>query len=329
MNWNLKKSFNEVVIKKLFMIACCVTMFIFIVGCSTPVFIVKKNDADVNGIPFYTKTAKCLHQAVYIVPYYQITFKVLQNDKVITTEAITISSKAYQSKPVQDFLTLIHKSPQKDEDTTATLNAWNSILGLNKEPYEQVNTNDVEWPKHLVANRSVPTVLVDYSNQYTLNAKSPFAGTVNADYKLNADGTLSEASGQIQEQTLSTALSGVTSLITAVGSLSALAALGVTKGTEGAEKEKPVTLQATIEKHFLRVTHSQFTTFQLGCGTDGAEVTGKFDTLIEEVTGNNTKDTKSGDNSIKINGTVTLPKSLGTTTTAKDASGSKPSSGSK
>jgi hypothetical protein len=321
MNRNLEKRFDEAVMKKILMIAWCVMMFLFIVGC-TPVFIVQKNGDDINGIPFYIKTAKCLHQSVYVVPYYQITFQVLKDDKVNTTETITISSKAYQSKPVEKFLTLMHQSPETT--LQAALNAWRSISNLNNDPYERVTVNDTEWPKYLVANSSAPTVLVDYSNQYTLNAKSPFAGTVNADYKLNEDGTLSEASGQIQEQTLSTVLSPIADVFkTAAGLLKAALDGG------GAEKTEKITLQAVVEKHFLKVTHSQFTTFQLGCGTDGKEVAGKFDTLIEEVAGNSTKDTKSDDNSIKINGTVTLPKSLGATTTTKDASGSKPSSESK
>ena len=309
MNRNLKKRFDEAVTKKIFVIAWCVMMFLFIVGC-TPVFIVQKNGDDVNGIPFYIKTAKCLHQSVYVVPYYQITFQVLKDDKVNTTETITISSKAYQSKPVEKFLTLMHQSPETT--LQAALNAWRSISNLNNDPYERVTVNDAEWPKYLVANSSAPTVLVDYSNQYTLNAKSPFAGTVNADYKLNEDGTLSEVLSPIADV-----------FKTAAGLLKTAMDGG------GAEKTEKITLQAVVEKHFLKVTHSQFTTFQLGCGTDGKEVAGKFDTLIEEVAGNSTKDTKSDDNSIKINGTVTLPKSLGATTTTKDASGSKPSSESK
>jgi hypothetical protein len=281
MNRNLKKRFDEAVTQKIFVIAWCVMMFLFIVGC-TPVFIVQKNGDDVNGIPFYIKTAKCLHQSVYVVPYYQITFQVLKDDKVNTTETITISSKAYQSKPVEKFLTLMHQSPETT--LQAALNAWRSISNLNNDPYERVTVNDAEWPKYLVANSSAPTVLVDYSNQYTLNAKSPFAGTVNADYKLNEDGTLSEASGQIQEQTLSTVLSPIADVFKTAAGLLKTAMDG-----------------------------------------GGAEKTEK----IEEVAGNSTKDTKSDDNSIKINGTVTLPKSLGATTTTKDASGSKPSSESK
>ena len=57
---------------------------------------------------------------------------------------------------------------------------------------------------HLVANTDTVKVLVDYKHQYALNEKVPFAGSVKADYKLNEDGTLSEASGEVQEQTLAT-----------------------------------------------------------------------------------------------------------------------------
>src|SRR5450759_4264472 len=108
MNGNVKKELEKTVMKRILVMTWCVLMLLFVVSCS-PVFIVHKNGAGVDGIPFYVKTAKCLHQSVYVVPYYQITFQELKDDKVNTTETITISSKAYQSKPVQDFLVLIHK----------------------------------------------------------------------------------------------------------------------------------------------------------------------------------------------------------------------------
>lgn len=300
-----------------------VLMLLFVVGCS-PVFIVRKNGAGVDGIPFYIKTARCLHQSVYVLSYYQITFQKLKDDKVYATETITISSKAYEDKTVQHFLALMRKSPSLDEaDLLLALADWSSISKLSKNPYEQVTADDAEWPKYLVANSSAPTVLVDYSNQYTLNAKSPFAGTVNADYKLNEDGTLSEASGQIQEQTLSTVLSALP-----VADLIKTAASILVKG-----KTETFTLQAAIEKHFLKVTRSQFKNFQVGCGTNGDVVTGQFDTLIEDVVGKSITGTKSSgtadDNSIKINGTVTgtvaLPKSSGTAATPNADSGSKTS----
>lgn len=321
MNRNIKKRFNEAVMKRIVVIACCVMMLLFI-ACTTPVFIVHNNStgANVDGIPFYIKKAKCLHQSVYVVPYYQITLQKMIDSKVDVASTITISSQMYQSKVMQNFLASILKSTETEFKNKLT--SWNDF---NEDPYAMITANDTNWPKYLVTNNSAFVTFVDYGNTYTLNAKTPLVGTANITYKLNDDGTLSDGSGQIQEQTLSTVLSAVTDTFKTAVSVSGRGA-----GTKATEQEQNITLQAVVEKRFLKETLSRYETFQVGCGTNGDVVAANYDTLIEEVTGDSTKDKKSSetadDNSVKFNGTVTLPKSLGTASTAKDASGSKSAS---
>ena len=68
----------------------------------------------------------------------------------------------------------------------------------------------------VVSKTSAPEAVVDYAKAYYLKAPRPWVGSSQVDEKLAADGTLTEGSVQVQSQTLSTILTAVTSIFTAV-----------------------------------------------------------------------------------------------------------------
>jgi hypothetical protein len=74
-----------------------------------------------------------------------------------------------------------------------------------------------EWQlPRMLANSISLTAEVDYGTIYAINEKRHFSGSSQADFKLAADGTLNEASGQVQDNTFATIVSAlpVSSLIT-------------------------------------------------------------------------------------------------------------------
>jgi hypothetical protein len=62
----------------------------------------------------------------------------------------------------------------------------------------------------------LPRQFVDYTDQYYVNAKRPLAGSANVDAKVAEDGSLSEASGQVESKTFETILGAlpISSVIT-------------------------------------------------------------------------------------------------------------------
>ena len=68
---------------------------------------------------------------------------------------------------------------------------------------------DDTWPKYLVSNSSDPKTFVNYNETYYLNAKNPLSGSAKVDYKLAGDGTLTEASAEITNDTFKTIVSAL------------------------------------------------------------------------------------------------------------------------
>jgi len=276
-------------------------------GCGRA-FVVKKGTDNVEGIPFYLKQAVCLHQMVYVAPYYRISFQSLVGEKVEFSRTVTLSENGYRDTNTQKFLSIMRKKPPLSEaDFKSATDAWDEMEKLNATPYQGITTSTPPWPIYLVANSNVPKVYVDYASTYTVNAKVPFAGSVNAAYELNADGTLTKASSQVTEETFKTVLGAlpIADLIkTAAGAGVAANFVSAAPAT--------VTIQAVVEPRALKITYSQNAAFTGGCADlkefDSAKPTG---VLIED-SGTQAPKEKADENAINVSGKITLPKSAST-----------------
>jgi hypothetical protein len=281
------------------------TLLIATIGCGQA-FVVKKGTHKVAGVPFYLKQAVCLHQMVYVAPYYRISFQSLVAEKVQFSRTVTLSETGYRDTNTQKFLSIMRKKPPlSDPDFQSASEAWEEMEKVSATPYQGILAAVSPWPTYLVANSNVPKIYVDYASTYTLNAKVPFAGSVNAAYELNADGTLTKASSQVTEETFKTILGAlpISDLIkTAAGA-------GIAANFVGAAPPTAVTIQAVVEPRALKVTYSQNADFTEGCA-DLKE----FDTdepkgvLIEDSGAEAPKD-KGDENAIGVSGKITLPKS--------------------
>jgi hypothetical protein len=286
------------------------------VGCG-PAFRVSKGDTRIKGIPFFVKTAKCEHSTAYVFPFYVITYQTLSNGKVQTTESVTISVAEYNAEEVTKFLEILRKKndPLDPNDITSANENWNKIkkAPYNIDPYNNVVGKSGRDP---VTNTATAKLLVDYTNPpYTLNSRTPFAGSVNVAYKLSPDGTLSEGSAQIEDKTFETVLNFISETLKTAATAGAFA-------LDQAGKPQPESrsLQGTVEKRALKITYSQIEDFTVGCKVTSPiqpNTTGSF--VVEEIGPKDASkdDAKPKDNEITVTGKITLPEKPKTDGTAE------------
>jgi hypothetical protein len=105
-------------------------------------------------------------------------------------------------------------------DENTVLANWRKVTPLISSnvltrPFASLKAEDLI----LLGSSAAPVVFVDYTDQYYVNAKLPWAGSANVDAKVAEDGSLTEASGQVETKTLETLLGPVNTAITgALGS---------------------------------------------------------------------------------------------------------------
>jgi hypothetical protein len=166
----------------------------------------------VPGVPFYPKKARCRQEVVWFEPIYTLTLAALLPDKDGALQshprgAVVLSRTTFQSHEVNDFVKLLNNRPS-DENTVVT--GWKKVVALADSSVLARDISAVPTGDRILAGRSsAPLVYVDYSDQYYINAKVPLAGSANVDVKVADDGSLSEASGQVQNNTLQTILSAL------------------------------------------------------------------------------------------------------------------------
>jgi hypothetical protein len=173
----------------------------------------------VPGVPFYPKRARCRQEVVWVEPIYTLTLVALLPDKNGALQShprgvVVLSRSNFESQEVVDFMKVLNNRPT-DEGTVLTY--WQKVVARADANVLSRDFSSLAVADRILAGRSAaPAVYVDYADQYYVNAKLPVAGSANVDAKVAADGSLSEASGQVQTQTLQTILSAlpVSSVIT-------------------------------------------------------------------------------------------------------------------
>lgn len=295
----------------------CMTSVWFGVGCGSALQVRQGKD-NINGVPFYVKEAKCVHQQVLIMPYYRLTLQTMQGEKVTGSQTATVSEAYYLTDPiVAQFVDLISGTADGTSMATEQLqttigNDWTAVKAQGANDV-YAKAADGTWPKYVVANSSTPKVYVNYGTVYYINGKQPLSGSVKADFKLANDGTLTEASAEITNDTLKTVLGAlpISDLIKSG------AGIGLASKSVGG-----ITLQLKAERRLLKITQSETVAFEAGCpDKTGFEKSADVGTLVEDVGADtSTSTTKADDNSITVSGKIVLPKASPSPT----SSGAKP-----
>ncbi len=205
-----------------------------------------------------------------------------------------LSLSQYREDPaVQKFLKALSQVGAQFEDV---LKVWDAIT---KVPYTPTQFPDNAKDRVLASSTNTATTYVDYAETYYINAKNPLAGSAKVDAKLASDGTLTEASVEIESKTLETLLGPINAAITA--------GLPLAAKVEGkpAAKQLKLTTDVSGYKHtFSRIDPSK--TFP--CPVIAADkLPSPADYSRESVAAGGEKADKKGKNKIQISGEVVLP----------------------
>jgi len=195
------------------------------IGCGTALRINHRavgttvTPVSVPGVPFYTVRGRCRQEVIWFEPIYTLTLAALLPDKDGASQThprgvVILSRSSFESQEVVDFMKVLNNRPT-DEGTV--LRDWQKVVARVDSHVLSRDFGSLGATDRILAGRSVaPAVYVDYAEQYYVNVKIPLAGSANVDAKVAPDGSLSEASGQVQTQTLQTILNAlpISSVIT-------------------------------------------------------------------------------------------------------------------
>lgn len=202
----------------------------------------------VDGIPFYVKRGSCKTETVWIEPQYTMTLTINLDEKgPEILEEGTLTRSGYldpTSKQLVNFLSGIQgKHELSDKDLAAcpqnVKDHWETvfppsgskdappILQYEVQPHTLNNLSASQSATQLTPvgaaeaagnliraiNTASVVPVVDYTHVYYMNGKTPWIGSSQVDAKLADDGTLSEGSGQAEDDTWSTILNTITGLV--------------------------------------------------------------------------------------------------------------------
>lgn len=288
-------------------LVACLTATVFLYGCGSA-FRVRQGTNKVDGIPFYVKEAKCLHKEVLVMPYYRLTLQTLEGQKVTGSETATVSGAYYLTdKTALELTSLINgtmdvSSKSAEDQLKMLAGDWKDIKAAGAtDVYAKVA--DEKWLKYLVSNSSDPKIFVNYDKTYYLNTSNPLSGSTKADYKLAGDGTLTEASAEITNDTFKT----IVSALPISDLIKSAAGIGLASKSVGGRN-----IQLKAENRLLKITKFQTIPFEPGCPDKGDfQSSPPVGTLIEDVGADTATATanKGEDNSITVSGKIVLPKS--------------------
>ena len=268
---------------------------VFLGGCG--MYVIHKSTPQGNhtGVPFFVKAATCKHEVVRLEPYFVMTLTTKIGDKVQSTETTTLSRTQFNSKPVLDLRAALASSSTEQGGEIRTL--WDAVRALHYEPHRSENQiAPDDW--FITSDTVAPDVYVDYGSPYTLNVRTPLIGSAKADVKLAYDGTLTEASAEKEDKTISELLP-IKDLIKGAA------------GIVGFDAAGTVTIELVTEEKGVKYTRRyRLSALSPPCSATAEQRTesGPYDLIVEDV-GATKKE--ADDDSINVSGSIKLPKPKG------------------
>jgi hypothetical protein len=193
------------------------------------------------GIPFFNHMGICIQEEEWNEPQTTLTLTVTPDNGLSQTRSMVLNNQPfYQHDPdVLNLLTILeiaqgkHKITDKDQsycpanvakgwDTLGQKYEVKQIDETGSDPSTDPNKISIESATKygilvLTANTATQGVGVDYSRVYYLNTKSPLIGTASVDAKIGTDGTLTEGSVSVDDETGNYVLTALGTVATAGG----------------------------------------------------------------------------------------------------------------
>jgi hypothetical protein len=262
-----------------------------------------------HGIPFYAKTGMCKQQTVWLEPQYIFMYEAKMGNDTFGPVDKVLNREQYLK--VQDFIA----APKSPQDWKAIIFALPGPETINESDAEQIKKEEASGNWIRASNTGTVEAVVDYGNVFYLNSARPLAGSTQVSAKLAADGTLTEASAQVQDQTLQTIASTISSL---VGSASTAAKI---LGLE-AQVEYKLTVKTKVYSHahvqYVEVKNNEkiSAATPINCNAVNSGVFGGSFTVAEVPDSAGAKPPSDKENTVTISGSIVLPKAQAPATPA-------------
>jgi hypothetical protein len=260
-------------------------------GCGMYVIHKSQPAGDHKGVPFFVKTAGCKHEVTRLEPYYVLTLTTKMGEKTQSSETTTLSRSQFNSKAVLDLRSKLAKSTA---DGGEIRELWDQVRALHYEPH--MPERDIRPDDWFVISDVVATdTYVDYKTPYTFNVRTPLIGSAKADVKLADDGTLTEASAEKEEKTISE-LFPVKELIKGAA------------GIVGFDSAGTVTVELGVEEKGIKyIRRHRIENLSPPCAAteEQRKESGVYDLTVEDVT---SAKKESDEDSINVSGSIKLPK---------------------
>jgi hypothetical protein len=340
---------------------------LYLAGCTHQTVVVKEQDlskagvpaTELQGIPFYSKKGVCNKESVWLEPQYTLQITIVADGEAPMTRTMVLSRAGYlgaDTEVLLQTLTGLKGSYRLSEIVPASCP---SAIGVKWEPISanpqysvtpNLDSNaallqQAESSQNvvLISNAAEVGAAVDYTHRDYLNTVSPWNGSSQVDAKLAADGTLTEGSVQRDDETLSTVLTSITSLVgdfTGASTATAVAAAPAAVTPNGIEPQaahpsggtprascpayrswpgaiKVVKYTYSLKTVVYRHDHKEQSDLSGKCSLLGDRVWGgNFVVSVEDGSGS---DKKSG-KAIEFSGQIKLPESSGKKTDDRDSS---------
>jgi hypothetical protein len=283
--------------------AALLVLCLALVGCFSGVRVSRSNSLGdpPKGIPFYAKTGVCKQQTDWLEPQYILTYESKSGTTATGPVDKVLSRQQFLQRTVQDFIA----NPGPPSSWKTAIFDLPGPDSINESNSADITREEAAGNWVRASNSGAVEAVVDYSNVFYLNSARPLAGTTQVDAKLAADGTLTEGSVQVQDQTLA----AISSLISSASTAATGFAAAHTTTTEPAQPEYKLSVKTKVYKH----THSQYLDLKtpatpFTCVASPSGVLGGSFSVAEVADSSKSKADGDKDNTISVSGSIVLPK---------------------
>lgn len=302
-------------------------------GCSQTIRIHREpygtGKGQLEGIPFYVKTAVCKQETVWLQPIYTLSLKetftpdptaaVPKPESLAGTRSAMLTLGEFQSDKVAQFMAAVnskHNTPSSQtQDAIADIeDKWSAVVEMAAEtpdPFrldeDHLSSTDGKDRGRVlrIGNTINAETYVDYTTMYFYNTPKPLVGSSQATVKLAGDGTMTEGTGQIESKTFQSVLDLFP--IKEVASAAAKGGLPAQLFGAGTPPKGTMKYELSVDTKVSKHTHSRYLGTKPPCGQSESEISAKpYNLTVEDVS--EAKKSSDDSQSISVTGSIKLPK---------------------